>query len=55
MNYYEMIPILHENGADINIQSKSGLTSLVIAAAKGFEKAVKRLMRLGAVFWKQNS
>lgn len=50
LNYYEIIPLLHEHGADINIQSSSGITPLVIAAAKGFEKCVKKLMRLGAVF-----
>jgi ankyrin repeat protein len=50
MNYHEMITLLHEYGADINILTKSGLSPIVIAAAKGYEKSVKRLMRLGAVF-----
>lgn len=27
------------------------MTPLVIAAAKGHEKSVKKLIRLGAVFW----
>ena len=27
------------------------MTPLMVAAAKGHEKAVKKLMRLGAVFW----
>lgn len=50
LNYYELIPILVENGADVNLKSKNGLTPLMISAAKGHEKAVKKLMRLGAVF-----
>lgn len=50
LNYYEMITLLHDNGADINLLTKSGLSPIVIAAAKGHEKSVKRLMRLGAVF-----
>ena len=52
LNYYELIPLLHENGADINMKTKrSSMTPLMVAAAKGHEKAVKKLMRLGAVFW----
>ena len=52
LNYYELIPLLHENGADINIKTtRSSLTPLMVAAAKGHEKSVKKLMRLGAVFW----
>lgn len=51
LNYYELIPILFENGANLNLKSKTGLTALVIAAAKGYEKAVKKLIRLGAVLW----
>lgn len=52
LNYYELIPVLHEYGADINIKSAlNQLSPLMIAAAKGHEKGVKKLMRLGAVFW----
>jgi ankyrin repeat protein len=51
LDYYEMIPLLHEYGADLNIKSSNNMTSLVIAAAKGHEKSVKKLIRLGAVFW----
>lgn len=50
LNYYESIPVLYEHGADINISSSTGITPLVIAAAKGYEKSVKKLMRLGSVF-----
>jgi hypothetical protein len=35
----------------LNIKSGNNLTPLVIAAAKGHEKSVKKLIRLGAVFW----
>ena len=48
LNYYELIPILHEYGANVNIKSSNNLTPLMIAAAKGHEKSVKKLMRLGA-------
>ena len=27
----------------------------MVAAAKGYEKSVKKLMRLGAVFWNENN
>lgn len=49
LDYYELIPILFEHQADINIRSSSCLTPLVIAAAKGYEKSVKKLIRYGAV------
>lgn len=55
LNYYELIPILYEHGADINVKSSSNLTPLMIAAAKGHEKSVKKLMRLGAAFWNEIS
>ena len=52
LNYYELIQVLVENGANINIQSSTNnITPLVIAAAKGHEKCVKWLIRLGAHFW----
>lgn len=38
LNYYELIQVLVENGANINIQSSTNnITPLVIAAAKGHE------------------
>lgn len=56
LNYYELIPLLYENGADLNVKSsKNNLTPLMVAAAKGYEKSVKKLMRLGAVFWNENN
>ena len=55
INYYELIPILHEAGADLNIKTSNNLTPLIIAAAKGHEKSLKKLIRLGAVFWKDES
>ena len=55
LDYSELISILYEHGADLNVQSKDQLTPLVIAAAKGHEKSVKKLIRLGAVFWNQSA
>lgn len=52
LNYFELIKPLCEMGVDINLKTLSGLSPLVIAAAKGYEKAVKKLIRLGAILWK---
>lgn len=54
LDYYELLNLLHENGADLNLKSKENLTPLVIAAAKGCEKSVKKLIRLGATFCLDN-
>lgn len=49
LNYHDLIPLMHEYGADINLpMGDKGRTPLVIAAARGNEKTVKKLMRLGA-------
>lgn len=65
LNYYELIQTICEHGGDINIKSQSGLSPLVIAAANGntlifvikytigYEKSVKKLIRLGAVLWNE--
>ena len=45
--------MLHEHGADLNLKSSNDFTPLVIAAAKGYEKSVKKLIRLGATLWKE--
>ena len=39
----------------MNIKSANNLTPLMVAAAKGHEKAVKKLMRLGAIFQNDNN
>ena len=54
LNYYEIIPLLKDYGADLNILSADHLTPLMVAAARGLEKSVKKLMRLGAVFWTED-
>ncbi len=51
LNYYNIIPLLVKHGSDINARTeKDGLTPLMIAAAKGYEKSVRKLVRLGALF-----
>lgn len=56
LNYYELIPLLHANGVDINIRTSSNNVSpLMIAISKGHEKSVKKLMRLGASFWNEDN
>eukprot|EP00347_Sterkiella_histriomuscorum_P020850 403336227 len=56
LNYYKLIPILHEFGADINMRTKkTNLSPLMIAISKGHEKSVKKLMREGAVFWNEDT
>lgn len=42
---------MQDYGADLNILSSNLLTPLMVSAARGLEKSVKKLMRLGAVFW----
>lgn len=54
LDYYELIPVLHEYGANLNLKSSNNMTPLVIASAKGFEKSVKKLIRLGAEFWQES-
>lgn len=54
LDYHELITLLHEHGCDINVKTKNNITPLVIAAANNFEKSVKRLIRLGATFWKES-
>ena len=53
LNYHELVPIFHHYGANLSLKTqdkdpKLQLTPLMIAAAKGHEKTVKKLMRLGA-------
>mmetsp|Transcript_28663 Transcript_28663/g.27663 ORF Transcript_28663/g.27663 Transcript_28663/m.27663 type:complete len:202 (-) Transcript_28663:274-879(-) len=48
MDYCDLIEPLAKSGADINVKTLCGLTPLIIAAAKGLEKCVKRLIRSGA-------
>lgn len=51
LDYHELIVLLQEHGSDINAKTGNNITPLVIAAANNFEKSVKKLIRLGAVFW----
>lgn len=54
LNYYDLISLLVEFGADINVKCvNNNVTPLMIACAKGHEKSVKKLVRLGAEFWNQ--
>jgi ankyrin repeat protein len=58
LNYHELIPILNEYGANMSLKTFSKidqLTPLMIAAAKGHEKTVKKLMRVGASLFHQVS
>jgi ankyrin repeat protein len=51
LNYHELVHILNEYGANLSLKTgtkRNQLTPLMIAAAKGHEKTVKKLMRLGA-------
>ena len=51
LNYHELITILHESGANLSLKTTvkgQEMTPLMIAAATGHEKSVKKLMRLGA-------
>jgi ankyrin repeat protein len=51
LNYHELVHILYEYGANLSLKTatqRNQLTPLMIAAAKGHEKTVKKLMRLGA-------
>ena len=57
LNYHEMIQVLSHYGANLSLKTstidgqalpKQELTPLMIAAARGNEKTVKKLMRLGA-------
>jgi hypothetical protein len=51
LNYHEVIPIIHSFGGNLSVKTSCGLrelTPLMIAAAQGNEKTVKKLMRLGA-------
>ena len=49
LDYPELIEFMHSQGADINLKAKdSNFSPLVIAAAKGLDKSVRILMKLGA-------
>jgi ankyrin repeat protein len=52
LDYSELIVLLYEHGA--NLKAGSKITPLVIAAGKGYEKCVKKLIRLGAAFWRDD-
>lgn len=60
LDYHEIVNLLHEYGADLSLKTgyNSGgenMTPLMIAAAKGYQKTVKKLMRLGASLWQTGS
>ena len=48
LDFHEILVILHSLGVNMNQKSDCGYTALEVAIAKGFEKSVKKLMRLNA-------
>jgi len=49
LDYPELIQVLYKNGVNMNLKARnSNLTPLIIAAARGFDRCVTRLMSCGA-------
>lgn len=46
--YHEVVEVLAQNGAGLNIRNKSGFTALMLAAQKGHAQVVRRLLQAGA-------
>ena len=42
--YHEVVEVLVQNGAGLNIRNKSGFTALMLAAQKGHAQVVRRLL-----------
>ncbi|MBR2125299.1 MAG: ankyrin repeat domain-containing protein [Akkermansia sp.] len=46
--YHEVVEVLVQNGADLNLRNKSGFTALMLAAQKGHAQVVRLLLLAGA-------
>jgi len=52
LDFYNLIQSFSAVGADLNVRTvETHLTPLIISAALGHEKTLKRLLTYGAVFW----
>jgi len=48
MEYTDIVKLLIENGADVNVKDKDGMTALMYASEEGYTEIVSLLKNAGA-------